>query len=192
MDKKFAFQIVGLLIVTFVAMTFVFKSGSLLGGSRNLTIQPSGGEQSGTHLTIINGEDQGSIKARIDLEIADTREKRNQGLSGRQSLGQNSGMIFMMESEGKPTFWMKNMLISLDFIWILDNRVVDILRDVPPPEEGQQDDTLPRYSPVTTVNRVLEVNSGFVVEKGIKIGDIIEIGSTPLATESPESAPSPN
>jgi uncharacterized membrane protein (UPF0127 family) len=178
MDKKFAFQIFGLLIVTFAAMIYTFNPG-FLGGSAKKTPVPSptvAETQPNNLLTISDGQNSGSVKTQVNIEIADTKEKRTQGLSGRQSLPANAGMLFLMEMESKPTFWMKGMLIPLDFIWILDNKVVDVLQNVPPPEPDQQDSTLPRYSPVTQVNRVLEVNAGFIAKNGIKVGDTIQLG----------------
>jgi uncharacterized membrane protein (UPF0127 family) len=84
-------------------------------------------------------------------------------------------MFFIMEQRAKPTFWMKGMLIPLDFIWIDGSQVVDILQNVQPPVSGQSDASLQLYSPTVEIDRVLEVNAGFVALHGIKIGDKIQI-----------------
>jgi uncharacterized membrane protein (UPF0127 family) len=174
MDKKFFFQILGLVIVILTATALTFNPQLIpnLGSGKNFT-KP----QTATNsvLQIVDPTTL-QVKAQIAVEVADTKESRSLGLGGRSSLGAESGMLFVMEQRAKPTFWMKGMLIPLDFIWILDNKVVDILENVPPPEEAQADETLPRYSPVSVVNRVLEVNSGFVSKHSIKIGDIIQLG----------------
>src|SRR4030042_2564613 len=58
---------------------------------------------------------------KIFVEIADTPEKRSQGLSGRDNLSQNQGMLFIFNQPAIPSFWMKDMNFPLDFIWINNN-----------------------------------------------------------------------
>jgi len=116
-----------------------------------------------TKKVVINGHE-------IKVEIADNDVLRGQGLSGREKLAKNDGMLFIFPSAGIYSFWMKDMKFPLDFIWILDYEVVDITENVPKPASSDLD-TLPSYRPNQPVNRVLEVNSGTVVSLGIKIGD---------------------
>jgi uncharacterized membrane protein (UPF0127 family) len=103
----------------------------------------------------------------IRVEIADTYEKRKAGLMFRESLPENQGMLFIFDSEDYYSFWMKNMRIPLDIIWIdKDKRIVDIKADVPPCKdscEGLPSNAKAKY--------ILEVNVGFAERNGIKIGD---------------------
>lgn len=111
-------------------------------------------------------------RAQIQVEIADTPEKRAQGLSGREMLGVSQGMLFPMDESQVYAFWMKDMRFPLDIIWIRDGRVVDISESVPAPKAGE----LPAsVRPREPVNYVLEVNAGFVEKKGISVGDRVEI-----------------
>ena len=103
----------------------------------------------------------------IKVEIADTLEKRNQGLSGRPFMAENEGMLFVFEEPRRPIFWMKDMLIPLDFIYIKDDQVVDLVENVQP--EGSN--PVRRISPETNVLYVLEVNAGVVQKYNIEIGD---------------------
>ncbi|MFN3487243.1 MAG: nucleotide-binding domain containing protein, partial [Planctomycetota bacterium] len=65
----------------------------------------------------------------IDAEVARTAEERAQGLSGRDSLAEDAGMLFVLEREHVPSFWMKGMRFPLDFVWVsAEGRVVDLLR----------------------------------------------------------------
>lgn len=124
-----------------------------------------------------NTSNKGQLKVAgtvVKIERADTPEKRRQGLSGRDSLATDSGMLFIFEKSGKYSFWMKGMKFALDFIWIKDKKVVDILKSIPPLQSGQKDETLPIYQPKVEVDSVLEVNGGFTDSHGIKIGDIVE------------------
>lgn len=49
----------------------------------------------------------------LTVEIADTSDKRAQGLMFRESLPKDHGMLFVFESEEEMAFWMKNTLIPL-------------------------------------------------------------------------------
>ena len=52
------------------------------------------------------------------MDLADTPEKRFQGLSGREILEEGTGMLFVFQEERQHTFWMKDMRFPLDMIWI--------------------------------------------------------------------------
>ena len=106
------------------------------------------------------------------VEIAATSQERSRGLSGRESLPDLSGMLFVYDSARTPSFWMKEMLIPLDFVWIgEDCSVVDLHTDVPPPPPGTSTGSLPNYRPSSPVRYVLEINAGDVAELGIEVGD---------------------
>ena len=110
----------------------------------------------------------------IEAEVARTPEERAQGLSGRSSLPESAGMLFVFQEERRPGFWMKGMRFPLDFIWISrDRRVADITRDVPPPEPGTPDGALLLYQPAEPVLYVLEVNAGIVGEAGLRVGEAV-------------------
>lgn len=110
----------------------------------------------------------------VNIEIADTSAKRNKGLGGRESLASDSGMLFLFDKTDRYNFWMKGMKIPLDFIWILDDKVVDITENVPP-QVGQPDANLTIYSSKVDTNKLLEVNAGFISANNIKIGDTIVV-----------------
>ncbi|MCX6743404.1 MAG: DUF192 domain-containing protein, partial [Candidatus Parcubacteria bacterium] len=54
----------------------------------------------------------------ISVEVAKTPEQIVAGLSNRNNLGQNSGMLFVFSDKRYRFFWMKDMKFSLDIIWI--------------------------------------------------------------------------
>jgi len=103
------------------------------------------------------------------VEIADTPEERAKGLSGRQSLPEDQGMLFLFNEADFYSFWMKDTLIPLDFIWIQNDQIVEITDNVRP-EEYQPPQVL---TPKEKINAVLEVNAGFVEKFDIKVGDKI-------------------
>lgn len=112
----------------------------------------------------------------INVEVASTEATREQGLSGRSSLPAGSGMLFVFESKNvNPIFWMKGMLIPLDFIWISGGKVIRIDKNVPAPSPNTSDSNLKLYSAGQPIDYVLEVNAGFSQLNSIKVGDSVTL-----------------
>lgn len=108
----------------------------------------------------------------IILRIVKTNEERQKGLSGVTSLEKDSGMLFVFDKTDKPQFfWMKDMLISIDIIWIKDGKIVRIDKSVPFPEPQTSDEGLIRYSAGIPVDYVLEVSAGYSDANSFKVGD---------------------
>lgn len=98
----------------------------------------------------------------LNVEVADTQEKRSKGLGGKLSLASNEGMLFIFPEASKHPFWMKGLTFPLDFVWIREDKVVDLLPDIQPPSPGQTDDSLPIYQSKEDVDKVLEVSAGTI------------------------------
>lgn len=112
----------------------------------------------------------------ISVRLADTPALRQKGLSGTASLGENEGVLFIFDQKDtQPSFWMKDMLIAIDIIWINDGRIVKIDKSVLPPAAGTKDRDLKLYSPGQKIDQVLEVNAGYCERNNIKVGDIISL-----------------
>ncbi|HKB88836.1 MAG TPA: DUF192 domain-containing protein [Patescibacteria group bacterium] len=110
----------------------------------------------------------------IQVEVVNTEQTREKGLGGRSSLGTDNGMLFVFDTKPvTPTFWMKDMLIPLDMIWISDSKIVKIDKHVPNQPANTPDEKLPIYTPGRAVDYVLEVNSGFSDSNNIKVGDSV-------------------
>ncbi|OGY57726.1 MAG: hypothetical protein A3C03_02135 [Candidatus Colwellbacteria bacterium RIFCSPHIGHO2_02_FULL_45_17] len=110
----------------------------------------------------------------FDVDIADTIVTRQQGLSGRHELGDKEGMLFIFERAALRRFWMKDMLIPIDIIWINDGEVVGFEENVEP-EPGVPLQGLVIYKSPIPVSLVLEVEAGTVNRTGIKSGDPVSI-----------------
>ena len=92
------------------------------------------------------------------VEVADTLNEREKGLSGKQSLEINKGMLFIFEKETLSGFWMKDMNFPIDIIWIDKNmRIIGIEKSPVPCEEGKE---CPVFYPKREAMYVLEINSG--------------------------------
>ncbi|MFH1662222.1 MAG: DUF192 domain-containing protein [Candidatus Falkowbacteria bacterium] len=108
---------------------------------------------------------------KVDVEIADTDELRYNGLSNREELCDNCGMLFSWNDKKERIFVMRNMNFALDIIFIDDDEIVEISKNAFP--EGK--DYVMQYKSGEPVNYVLEVNAGFCDEYDIEVGDGVEI-----------------
>jgi uncharacterized membrane protein (UPF0127 family) len=101
---------------------------------------------------------------RLTTELADTEPKKERGLMFRQSLPENSGMLFIFDPPAQAVFWMKNTRIPLSIAFI-DNqgRILEI-RSMKP-----FDETL-IWSVSNAVAYALEVNEGWFDRHGIQMG----------------------
>jgi uncharacterized membrane protein (UPF0127 family) len=96
------------------------------------------------------------------------------GLGGRESLPDDRGMLFVFPDSGRHAFWMKDMLIPIDIIWVsAEGQVVDV--QTAQPEPGVPDPQLRRYNPSGEAKYVLEVRAGLAAEKGVEVGDKAQI-----------------
>ncbi|MFA5971690.1 MAG: DUF192 domain-containing protein [Lentimicrobiaceae bacterium] len=103
----------------------------------------------------------------IDIEVADDDAEREQGLMYRDTMAENAGMLFLMDTEEPQTFWMKNTIISLDIVYAdSERRIVSISKNCKPYSLDQ----IPSVKPALYV---VEVNAGFTTQHGITDGDII-------------------
>lgn len=109
---------------------------------------------------------------KFNIEISNTEEKRELGLSYRQSIPQDSGMLFVFNSPGQYEFWMNGMLFPLDFVWINNNTIVDLTKNVDAPINGAP---VRIIKPKSDVDKVLEINSGQIESNRIEIGQKVQL-----------------
>ena len=101
---------------------------------------------------------------KIFIEIADSPKEREKGLMFRESLAENSGMLFVYPREKERGFWMKNTKIPLSIAFINKEGIILNIEDMTPfSEEGVYSEGNAKYA--------LEVNRDFFEKHGIKRGD---------------------
>ncbi|MCI0597492.1 DUF192 domain-containing protein [Candidatus Parcubacteria bacterium] len=104
------------------------------------------------------------------IELADTTEKRVQGLSGREDVPEDYGMLFVFDTKGEYEFWMKDMLVSIDLIWLSDDGTIVGVEDSVFPE------TYPKlFAPPEPVRYVLETRAGLARAKGWEVGATLSL-----------------
>ena len=95
----------------------------------------------------------------IHAELANTPQKRAEGLMYRTHLAPDRGMLFTFSQAEAWVFWMKNTKISLDLIWINEKKqIIHIEQNVP--ICTRTDDSCPQYRPNEGALYVLELAGG--------------------------------
>ncbi len=148
-----------ILIIMFLFLVPIFWS---VGGSRIKDEAPY-------YLKLVIGETGTVIfdNTQFDVELATTDRAREKGLSQRDYLALDKGMLFVFEEPSIYSFTMKDTSISLDIVWILDNEIVYISSRAMPGDE--------LITPDVEADYVLEVRPGNASAGSWKIGDIVEI-----------------
>lgn len=104
------------------------------------------------------------------LEIASSPEERARGLSGRESLCERCGMLFVFPEADVYPFWMHETHFSLDILWLRDGTIVWIEREAEP-----NSDRLLR--PAEAADTVVEVPAGAAGDR--HVGERLEIRAWP-------------
>lgn len=107
----------------------------------------------------------------LDVMLAQTPAEQQRGLSGTTHLNENGGMLFVFPKGTRTAFWMKDMVIAIDIIWIQDNKIIQIDKNLVPPEPNTAESQLKLYTPNQPIDYVLEVNAGYSEKNNLKVGD---------------------
>ena len=150
------------------------NSGKYLGivlGKSNLT--------ESNFMSLLGGIDMGQLlpisvntivgDRAIGLEVAKTPQEQATGLMFRTELPDDRGMFFPIEPVRNVRFWMKNVLIELDMVFLREGVVQAIIPNVPP----CLSETCPNYGPDVPVDGVIELRGGRAAQLGLKVGDRI-------------------
>jgi uncharacterized protein len=108
------------------------------------------------------------------VALATTPEQQRRGLSGCGDMPQKNGMYFSLPQKKITSFWMKEMFIPIDMVWISDNIIIGIEHNVPAPDNPSSSN-LPTYSPLQPIDAVLELSAGTSHKLNISVGDTITI-----------------
>jgi uncharacterized membrane protein (UPF0127 family) len=100
--------------------------------------------------------------------IADSPARKDKGLGGISHLPENSAMFFPHDTSALYGFWMKEMLMSIDMIFLDENlKIITIHKSVSP-------ETFPKvFTSEEPAMYVLEVKAGFLEKNGIEVGEKI-------------------
>jgi uncharacterized membrane protein (UPF0127 family) len=128
-------------------------------------------------------KEENSLKS-YNFILSDTLEKRIQGLSGRDSLPDNTVMLFDFGKEDNCGIWMKDMKFSIDAVWLNSEfKVLDFKESISP-------DTFPQiFSSIFPCRYLIEAREGFVKENKIERGDKVSIDFVNLSLKITKNRP---
>ena len=114
----------------------------------------------------------------LQVEIPSNIRDFNLGLMFRESLEENSGMLFIFDEAEKQSFHMTETRIPLDIAFITHDGIIESIKQLEPLDET------PVSSDGDDVICALEVNRGWFEQHDIEVGDEIDIeeGKKTLAT----------
>ncbi|HWC15319.1 MAG TPA: DUF192 domain-containing protein [Actinomycetota bacterium] len=115
--------------------------------------------------------DTGDDSVLIRAEVADTPELRSRGLSNRDSLADDGGMVFLFFEETTGGFWMKDTTIPLSIAFFDSSGEIIAMFDMDPCEA----DPCKTYDPGVPYRGALEVNQGAFEEWGVEVGHHIRV-----------------
>ncbi len=104
----------------------------------------------------------------LSVEIAHTPDTRTCGLSNRQALVENTGMLFLFPDTRPRSFWMKDTFMPLSIAFLDEAGKILRIHDM---QANQTRITYPSSEPA---RYALEVNQGWFNLHDIKPGDSVE------------------
>ncbi len=106
----------------------------------------------------------------ITVDLAITPLDQQTGLSFKKNLAENKGMLFIYPDKQIRKFWMKDMNFPLDILWLSDDKIISIDKNLPAAGD------LPKvtYSSPVPVNYVLEILGGTSDKFNFKSGDTVK------------------
>ena len=109
----------------------------------------------------------------FSVTVAKSDQEKQIGLSKKEKIEENQGMLFIFDNPDYYRFWMKEMKFPIDIIYIKDNKVVTIVENAKPPSSSGTDLTI--YQPDDKSDKVLEVKAGLASKYNIKEGTTVKI-----------------
>lgn len=105
----------------------------------------------------------------IIADVSATPEAVTKGLSGRTTLNDGEGMLFVMRSADRHPFWMRGTTVPLSIAYIADDGTIQEIRDLEPLSEQS-------VRPEIPARIMLEVPKGWFERKGVGVGARVSIG----------------
>ena len=109
------------------------------------------------------------IRAEVEMDPVDMQK----GMMFRDSLTRGKGMLFIHQSPGQYSYWMYQVKIPLDIIWMdASHRIVEISPDTPPCKTKAS--LCPTYGGHQTAQFVLELGGGEARRLGLSPGQTLD------------------
>jgi len=109
----------------------------------------------------------------ILMEQMRTPEQMTQGMMFRDELRKDRGMLFSHGAPGRFPYWMFQVKVPLDIIWVNNaRRIVEIVPQAKPCEKGPAN-VCPSYGGHQDALFVVELAGGVAASHGLKLGDLL-------------------
>ncbi len=109
---------------------------------------------------------------KIQAEVMLLEMDMMRGMMFRDSLAPDRGMLFVHPQAGNYNYWMYQVKIPLDIIWMdTDHRIVEISPNTPPCTTNASD--CAHYGGKAKSQFVLELAGGMAAKYGLKVGDAV-------------------
>lgn len=115
--------------------------------------------------------DNGEETTLVTVEVAETPEQRERGLTGRESLPQDEGMVFVFFEQQETGFSMKDTRIPLSVAYFDATGTIVGIVDAAP----CTNDVCKLDDPDTPYAGALAVNQGAFEGAGIEEGDVVRL-----------------
>jgi uncharacterized membrane protein (UPF0127 family) len=126
-----------------------------------------GGDGGLVTATIVVVDDAGG-RAELTVELARTPAERSRGLSLRNELPEDGGMLFVYPEETESAFWMKDTFIPLSIAFIAEGgAILDI--------QAMEPLSVELHRPPGPFRYGLEVNQGWFGRNGFEVGDRVDV-----------------
>ena len=104
------------------------------------------------------------------LELADTEAERARGLSQRDNIAADGGMLFDFKQNGDWRMWMVQMRFPIDIAWLRQDGTIVYIK-----HSAQPGDYPEIYHPNEPSWYAIEVPAGTFKQLGVKEGDVARI-----------------
>ena len=111
----------------------------------------------------------------FDLELALTSDQRHQGLSDRESIAEDGGMLFAFPSRQRLEFVMRRCLVPIDIIFLDARGRVVATHAMKVEPYDTPDWKLKRYSSQYPAQFAIELKGGTLSQMDLKRGDPIDL-----------------
>lgn len=106
----------------------------------------------------------------ISFEVVTSEADQEKGLGGRAYIAPDYGMLFVFPKDAMYGFWMKDMLATIDIIWLSDTG------DIVHLEQSVAPSTYPHvFNPGVPARYVLEMRDGQAAARGWKLGTHVQL-----------------
>ena len=109
---------------------------------------------------------------KVRAEVLFKPQDMMRGMMFRDSLPRDRGMLFVHSKAGNYPYWMFQVKIPLDIIWMdINRRIVEISENTPPCQTKASE--CPSYGGKNLARFVLELGGGEARRHGLRAGDTV-------------------